>query len=329
MDTNRVADKCFLITGGAGFIGSHIVDYLLSHHAKKVRVLDNLSNGSIHNIKQFFANPAFEFIQEDTRDLDSCRRACNGIDFVSHQAAVGSVPRSIKDPVTTNDVNINGHLNILVACRELGVQNIVYASSSSVYGDSISLPKKEAEIGKPLSPYAVTKFVNELYADVFAKQYGMNITGLRYFNVFEPKQDPNGMYAAVIPLFIKSALHNEAPKIYGDGLQTRDFTYVQNVVKANLLALLKEREDNQAEIYNVAVGERISLLDLWEMIASISGCTIKPVHLPERAGDIKDSLASLSKAEELLRYSPDIKIREGLAFTYQYYLHTGSFRKKE
>ena len=205
----------------------------------------------------------------------------------------------------------------------------MYASSSSVYGDSISLPKKEAEIGKPLSPYAVTKFVNELYADVFAKQYGMNITGLRYFNVFGPKQDPNGMYAAVIPLFIKSALHNEAPKIYGDGLQTRDFTYVQNVVKANLLALLKEREDNQAEIYNVAVGERISLLDLWEMIASISGCTIKPVHLPERAGDIKDSLASLSKAEELLRYSPDIKIREGLAFTYQYYLHTGSFRKKE
>ena len=321
MDTNRVTGKRFLITGGAGFIGSHIVEYLLSNHARKVRVLDNLSNGSIHNIKDFLTNPSFEFIQGDIRDMDCCKRACSDIDFVSHQAAVGSVPRSIKDPVTTNDVNINGYVNILTACRDLGIQNIVYASSSSVYGDSQKLPKTESEIGKPLSPYAVTKYVNELYAEVFSKQYGMNITGLRYFNVFGPRQDPNGMYAAVIPLFMKCAINNQAPQIFGDGMQTRDFTYVQNVVKANLLALLQEKNNNQAEIYNVAVGERISLLHLWELIADISGCSVKPVHLPERAGDIKDSLASLTKAEQMLQYSPDIKIKEGLELSYQYYLN--------
>ena len=304
----------FLISGGAGFIGSHIVEYLVENNAGLVRVLDNLSTGKLENIHPFLHLPNVEWIEGDIRDYETCIAAMQGIDFVSHQAALGSVPRSVKDPITTNAVNIGGFLNILYAAKESGIQKMVYAASSSTYGDSKELPKREPNIGKPLSPYAVTKYVNELYAGVFANLYGFNTIGLRYFNVFGPKQDPNGPYAAVIPLFIKAALNNEPPFINGDGEQTRDFTYVENAVQANIRALLTETKEH--EVINIAIGERTSLNTLWKYITGLTGRTaLSPVYRESRQGDVRDSLADISKAKALIGYEPKFSILQGLKIT--------------
>jgi len=311
-----ISQFSFLVTGGAGFIGSHIVEYLVYSGAKKVKVLDNLSTGFIENIEPFFGKSNFEFIQGDIRDIATCRRAVEDIDYVSHQAALGSVPRSIDDPITTNEVNISGFLNMLYASKEALVKNFVYAASSSTYGDSKVLPKKEENIGKPLSPYAVTKFVNELYADVFFKTFGVSSVGLRYFNVFGPRQNPNGAYAAVIPLFINAIKSNESPFINGDGEQTRDFTYVQNAVQANILALLTEDENALNQVYNIAVGDNITLNVLFESLvklAKVEGLSAK--YREARVGDVRDSLADISKAKRLLGYNPSITVLQGLELT--------------
>ena len=305
----------FLISGGAGFIGSHIAEYLVENNAGLVRVLDNLSTGKLENIHPFLHLPNVEWIEGDIRDYETCIAAMQGIDFVSHQAALGSVPRSVKDPITTNAVNIGGFLNILYAAKESGIQKMVYAASSSTYGDSKELPKREPNIGKPLSPYAVTKYVNELYAGVFANLYGFNTIGLRYFNVFGPKQDPNGPYAAVIPLFIKAALNNEPPFINGDGEQTRDFTYVENAVQANIRALLTETKEH--EVINIAFSERTSLNTLWKYITGLTGRTaLSPVYCESRQGDVRDSLADISKAKALIGYEPKFSILQGLKITF-------------
>lgn len=308
----------FLITGGAGFIGSNIVEYLLKYGAKKVRTLDNFSTGLRKNIEEFINNPAFELMEGDIRDIEMCRQAVSGIDFVTHQAALGSVPRSIKDPITTNDVNVNGFLNMLVAARDARVQRFIYAASSSTYGDHPGLPKIEDKIGNPLSPYAVTKYVNELYADVFSKTYNFHTMGLRYFNVFGPRQNPHGPYAAVIPLFIEASLKNEAPVINGDGETSRDFTFVENAVQANIKALLGDNVA-QHQVFNIAFGQRTTLNELWEMICSISKKSVKPNYLPERKGDVKHSLADISKAQSILGYKPEISATEGLEVTVNWY----------
>lgn len=308
-------DKSFLVTGGAGFIGSHLVEYLLSKGAKKVRVLDNLSTGFIENINLFKNNTSFEFIEGNIRDLDACQLACKDIDYVTHQAALGSVPRSISDPITTNEVNINGFLNMLVAARDNKVKRFVFAASSSTYGDSKALPKVEDKIGNPLSPYAITKYVNELYADVFSKTYKLETIGLRYFNVFGPRQSPTGQYAAVIPLFMKAAHNNESATIFGDGETSRDFTFVENVVQANIKSLLTTNPEAINQIYNVACGEQISLNDLWKTINELLNKDIPPIYKDTRAGDIKHSLASIKKIEEKLGYSPSVKLKDGLKKT--------------
>jgi UDP-N-acetylglucosamine 4-epimerase len=306
----------FLVTGGAGFIGSNIVEYLLSQGAGKVRVLDNLSTGNLGNIQEFMDNPAFEFMEGDIRDVKVCRQAVRGMDYVSHQAALGSVPRSINDPLTTNEVNINGHLNMLVAARDEGVKRMVYAASSSTYGDSKELPKVEDRIGKPLSPYAITKYVNEMYGDIFSSRYGFHTVGLRYFNVFGPKQDPNGPYAAVIPLFFKAAIEGFSPTIHGDGEQTRDFTFVQNAVQANVKALFTQSLLGHC-VFNIAFGGRISLNVLWDEIAQLVGCIeLEPVYGAGRDGDIKHSLADISRAKSILGYEPMFSVGEGLRVLY-------------
>lgn len=309
-------DKTFLVTGGAGFIGANIVAYLVKHKAKKVRVLDNLSTGYKENISSFFVYSNFEFIEGDIRNLKDCQNACEGIDFVLHQAALGSVPRSINDPLTTNEVNITGFLNILLAVRDQNVKRIVFAASSSTYGDSKKLPKVESEIGNPLSPYAVTKYVNELYSDVFAKNYGIEYIGLRYFNVFGPKQSPNGEYAAVIPLFIDAVKQNRPAYINGDGEQTRDFTFVENVVQANIKALLTQNAEAINQVYNVACSERVSLNLLWRLINEIAGKTLTPNYRNARVGDVKDSLADISKIKRLLNYENLIQLKDGLKITF-------------
>ncbi|MEL6717649.1 MAG: SDR family oxidoreductase [Bacteroidota bacterium] len=312
-----------LVTGGAGFVGSNIVEALLEEEkVKKVRILDNLSTGSLDNLKDFFYHPKFEFIEGDIRDFDTCFKACKGMDSVVHQAALGSVPRSIKDPITTNEVNIGGTLNIFNAAKECKVDRVVYAASSSTYGDAKGLPKIEDKIGKPLSPYAVTKLVNEQYASVFGQLWDVDFIGLRYFNIFGPKQSPNGAYAAVIPLFFKAALNGGAPTINGDGSYSRDFTYVANAVQANLLALFTENEDALNQVYNVAVGERTTLNELWETIRDITGSKADATHGPNRAGDIPHSLASIEKAKRLLAYHPKCTVKEGLALAYEWYKST-------
>ena len=308
----------FLITGGAGFIGSNLVEYLLKYGAGKVRVLDNLSTGFYKNLKEFENNPAFEFIEGDIRDQSICNRACNGMDYVSHQSALGSVPRSILDPATTNDVNITGFLNMLIAVKENGVKRMVYAASSSTYGDSKVLPKQEEQIGAALSPYAVTKYVNELYASVFEKTYGIDSIGLRYFNVFGPKQDPYGAYAAVIPLFIKAVINDTQPVMNGDGTQTRDFTFVENAVQANIKAMLA-KDKLKYNIYNVAIGERISLNDLWTLLTDLAGSNPGVLYGPKRTGDIKDSLADISRIRETLNYDPAYNVKQGLSITFDWY----------
>tara|TARA_R110002072_G_scaffold300390_1_gene477789 strand:- start:86394 stop:87377 length:984 start_codon:yes stop_codon:yes gene_type:complete len=319
--TTDLSEYNFLITGGAGFIGSNLVAYLLKYGAKKVRVLDNLATGSLQNLSQFNDHPSFEFMEGDIRDLETCKSAMQDIDYVSHQAALGSVPRSINDPITSNAVNVSGFLNMLVAQKDSEtVKRLVYAASSSTYGDSKSLPKEEAIIGKPLSPYAVTKLVNELYADVFYKTYGTQTIGLRYFNVFGPKQSPNGAYAAVIPLFMQALVDNEAPTMNGDGEQTRDFTYVENAVQANIRSFFAP-EEAVNEVFNIAYGERISLNTLWSSLREISGKDIDAVYGPPRRGDVRDSLANIDKAKNLMGYNPLFSVQDGMKITW------GEFQK--
>lgn len=308
----------FLVTGGAGFIGSNLVTYLLKYNAKKVRVMDNLSTGFMKNLAEFESLDNFEFMKGDIRNLEDCKKAMDGIDYVSHQAALGSVPRSINDPITSNDVNVSGFLNILVAQNESNVKRLVYAASSSTYGDSKTLPKMEDNIGKPLSPYAVTKLVNELYADVFYKTYKTQTVGLRYFNVFGPNQSPTGAYAAVIPLFMQALKDEKSPTINGDGEQTRDFTFVENAVQANIKALFaKDKAVNQ--VFNVAYGKRISLNTLWDSLKQVSGKEVKPIYGPSRKGDVKDSLANIEKAKSLLEYNPLFSVQEGLINTWKHF----------
>jgi UDP-N-acetylglucosamine 4-epimerase len=308
-----------LVTGGAGFIGSNLVAYLLKHNTKKVRVLDNLSNGHFCNIEEFINNPSFEFIKGDIRDMATCQEACKGMNLVSHQAALGSVPRSINDPILTNEVNISGFLNVLIASRDNNIKRIIYAASSSTYGDSKELPKVEDKIGNPLSPYAVTKYVNELYASVFASTYNMELIGLRYFNVFGPNQDPHGAYAAVIPLFMKAIIEGKSAVINGDGQHTRDFTFVQNAVQANVKALLTDNPDAVNQVVNIAYGERTSLNQIWDILNNIAGSSIKAVHGTNRLGDIKDSLANINKARILLDYSPEFDVNTGLKYTFEWF----------
>jgi UDP-N-acetylglucosamine 4-epimerase len=309
-----------LVTGGAGFIGSNLVQQLLKDkNITGVRVLDNLETGATENIREFDSNPLFEFINGDIRDYAICVKACEGVDAISHQAALGSVPRSIKDPLTTNNVNITGTLNIFTAAKEKGVKRIVYAASSSTYGDHPGLPKVEDQIGKPLSPYAVTKYVNELYAQVYGSLYDLEFIGLRYFNIFGPRQNPQGPYAAVIPLFIKGILENKAPTINGDGSHSRDFTFVANAVAANIAALFTNNKKAVNQVYNIACGRQYSLTELFLHLRQQAGSSLKPIHGPERAGDVKHSLADISKAKELLGYNPAVDIDEGLTKTFDWY----------
>jgi len=309
-----------LVTGGAGFIGSNLVENLLAdQHIERVRVLDNLATGSIDNVEEFNTSSKFEFIQADIRDYSACLNACDGIDILSHQAALGSVPRSINDPITTNEVNITGTLNVFTAAKEKKIKRVVYAASSSTYGDHTALPKVEDRIGKPLSPYAITKYVNELYADVFSRLYEIEFIGLRYFNVFGPKQSPNGPYAAVIPLFMESALTGKSPIINGDGETSRDFTFVANVVQANLLSLFTTDKRAINQVYNIGLGEQTSLAQLIDYLKEISSSEIEPIHVAERPGDVKHSLADISKAKLLLGYNPKVSVKEGLRETYEWY----------
>lgn len=325
---HTIQNSSFLVTGGAGFIGSSIVEDLLARKAKKVRVLDNLSNGFKKNIEAYLTSPSFEFIEGDIRDLNTCLNACEGIEYISHQAALGSVPRSINDPVTSNDVNVSGFLNMLIAARDKKIKRFVYAASSSTYGDSKTLPKVEDKIGMPLSPYAVTKYVNELYAHVFALNYNVESIGLRYFNVFGPKQDPKGAYAAVIPIFIQSILENRSPYINGDGEQTRDFTYVDNAVQANIRAMLSENREAVNQVYNVAVGDRTSVKQMFEILNSIEGKGIAAIHREARNGDVRDSLADISKIQKLIGYEPEVRFKEGLEKTYSWFKANQEFIKQ-
>lgn len=310
--------KKILVTGGAGFIGSNIVEQLLAQ-GYQVRVLDNLSSGKRENVDLFLDHPNYEFILGDIKNYEDCKRACEGIDAISHQAAMGSVPRSILFPIDTNANNVDGFVKMLFAARESGIKRVVYASSSSVYGDEPNLPKVEHKIGKPLSPYAVTKYTNEVYADVFAKTYGMELIGYRYFNIFGPRQDPNGQYAAVMPLFIKALLNNEAPYINGDGDQSRDFTYVDNAVQANILGLTTENFQAVNQVYNIALGERFTINQMFDAIKELLGKDIQAIHREPRAGDIRDSLADITKAKTLLGYQPTHRFVDGLPLTIEYF----------
>jgi UDP-N-acetylglucosamine 4-epimerase len=309
-----------LLTGGAGFIGSHIADALVQEvDVHQVRILDNLATGHIKNIAHLLDHPKVEFIEGDIRDFGVVQSAMKGITHVCHQAALGSVPRSIKDPLTTHAVNATGTLHVFEAARQGGVKRIVYAASSSTYGDSVELPKVEERIGSPLSPYAVTKAENEQYARVYGTTYGMEMIGLRYFNVFGPRQDPDGPYAAVIPLFIKKLMEGGAAVINGDGSYSRDFTYVANAVQVNLLALKTAGPESVNQVYNIACGERTTLLQLYENLCEISGKHIPPQFGPVRAGDIPHSHADIGKARKLLGYDPGLLVRDGLRETYLWY----------
>ncbi len=309
----------FLITGGAGFIGSNLVEYLLRYNAGHVRVVDNLSNGYFENIKDFIQLPNFEFIEGDICDMETCRKVIIGIDFISHQAALGSVPRSISDPINSNEVNISGFLNILTAAKDSSsLKRFVYAASSSTYGDSLDLPKVEGYEGKPLSPYAVTKLVNELYADVYSKVYGFHSIGLRYFNIFGPKQNPNNPYAAVIPIFCKAFIDDCSPLINGDGETSRDFTFVENAVQANIKAMLIPSLAKH-EVMNVACGDQITLNQIIDLLRNISCKSIKALHGEERLGDIRHSNANIAKIKNALGYDPVIRFKEGLKIVYNWY----------
>lgn len=313
-----------LVTGGAGFIGSALIETLLAS-GNEVVCLDNFATGKRENVAEFSGNKNFRFIEGDIRNLGDCRKAADGVQYVLHQAALGSVPRSVKDPITSNDVNVSGFLNMITAARDAGVIRFVYASSSSVYGDHPALPKFEENTGNPLSPYAVTKKVNELYAKVFGELYGMETLGLRYFNVFGRRQDPDGQYAAVIPRFVKALINYEAPMIFGDGSQTRDFTYIENVVQANLRAAVVVNPEAYNTAYNVAFGDRVTLNELYtflrdrlaEFDPEIAG--INPVFTDPRQGDIPHSLASIAKTSRLLGYDPQFNLRQGLEHSIKWY----------
>ena len=320
----QLIDKRILITGGAGFIGSNLSEYLLEKGCGVV-CLDNLATGGRDNISHLCTNPNFTFIEGDIRDISVCHAAVKDVDFVLHQAALGSVPRSIKDPITSNEVNVSGFLNMLIASRDAGVKRFIYAASSSTYGDSESLPKVEETIGRPLSPYAITKYVNELYADVFSKTYGIETIGLRYFNVFGRKQDPNGAYAAVIPKFVSQFMRGESPVINGNGEFSRDFTYIDNVIQANVLSMITENEEAINTVYNVAFGERNTLNDLIACLKETLATydpkikDIKIKYGPNRAGDIPHSLASIYKAKNLLNYNPQYSLKQGLQEAVKWY----------
>lgn len=309
----------FLVTGGAGFIGSHIAEYLLKNGAGKVRVLDNMVNGFEKNLAVLKQYPAFEFLNGDIRNPEVCAEACKGVQYVSHQAAIGSVPRSMKEPGYFSEVNVSGFVNILKAAIDNKVEQLVYASSSSVYGDELTLPKKEEKIGNALSPYAVTKRTNELFANVFASAYGLKLMGFRYFNIFGPRQDPDGPYAAVIPLFVKGILKKTPVYINGDGEQTRDFTFVENAVQVNVKGMLTENPNALNKVYNVAVGERYSVNYLYEACKKYLQSDWEPIHREPRAGDIRDSLADISLAQSLLGYKPTRHFQEGLKNTIQFF----------
>lgn len=307
------------MTGGAGFIGSNIVEYLVHHGAGKIRILDNLSEGKITNIEPFLGLDQVEFVEGDISDENTCKEVCKGIDYISHQAALGSVPRSIATPLITNNANVTGFLNMITAAKDAGVKRFVYASSSSVYGDHPTLPKVEAQIGNPLSPYAVSKYVNELYSQVFAYNYGLETVGLRYFNVFGPRQKPDGPYAAVIPLFMDALLKGEAPKINGDGEQSRDFTFVVNAVEANIRGLFSQIEGASGKVYNIAFGERRTVNQLFNILKELSGSDIEAIHGDPRPGDVRHSLADISEANNFLGYQPQYDIDLGLKVTFDWF----------
>ena len=314
-----LGDYSFLVTGAAGFIGGHIAEYLLKHGAKRVRVIDNFANGFQSNLDVLRPYDAFEFLEGDICNAEFCHKACEGINFVSHQAALGSVPRSIKNPSDTNDVNVGGFVNMLKAAVDNNVTQFVYASSSSVYGDEPTLPKKEARIGNCLSPYAVSKRADELYADVFAKAYGIPVLGFRYFNIFGPRQDPDGPYAAVIPLFVKAIMNNTSAFINGDGEQTRDFTYVENAVQVNIKGMLSKNAEAKNKVYNVAVGENFSINFLYSFIKNYLKSDIDPIRRDPREGDIRNSLADISLAKTLLGYQPTTDFKTGLVKTIEFF----------
>lgn len=324
---SQLKNKHVLVTGGAGFIGSNICEVLVQNGAI-VSCLDNLATGHKHNLEDIIAHPNFTFIEGDIRDIAVCRKAVATSDYVLHQAALGSVPRSIKDPATTNEVNVGGFLNMLIAAKDKGVKRFVYAASSSTYGDSKGLPKQEDIIGKPLSPYAITKYVNELYADVFHKTYGIDCIGLRYFNVFGRKQDPNGAYAAVIPKFTKLLMDHQSPVMNGDGSFSRDFTYIDNVIEMNLRAMLTDHKEALNTVYNVAYGDRTDLNELVAILKSELSLFDKEIAKvevtfgPQRAGDVPHSLASIEKARNLLDYNPQYSLRSGLKEAISWYWKT-------
>lgn len=317
--TDDIRNKKILVTGGAGFIGSNLAEYLLTHGAAFVRVADNLSNGFQRNIEPFLKHRNFEFVEGSITDENFCKGICEGMHLISHQAALGSVPRSIAFPLATHAANATGFLNMINAARNAGAERFIYASSSSVYGDEPNLPKREERLGRPLSPYAVSKLTNELYANVFALNYGMKVIGLRYFNVFGPNQDPNGPYAAAIPLFMDAVLNNKTAYINGDGNQTRDFTYVENAVQANVRAMFCDNAHAFGKVYNVAVGENVTIIRLFDIIAGYAGSNRKPVHREDRPGDIRDSLADISLAENYLGYKPQVKLEAGIRTTFDWF----------
>jgi len=313
-----------LITGGAGFIGSNLCEYFLNK-GYQVTCLDSFATGHRYNIEPFFVNPDFTLIEGDIRDLDTCNKAVKNQDYVLHQAALGSVPRSLKDPITSNEVNVSGFLNMLLASRDAGVKRFIYAASSSTYGDSESLPKVEDIIGKPLSPYAITKYVNELYAEIFSKSFGMETIGLRYFNVFGRRQDPNGAYAAVIPKFVMQLMKHESPVINGDGNYSRDFTYIDNVIQMNEKALLTSNPKAVNTVYNTAFGDRTNLNDLVKYLKEFLSeydpkiAEVSIIHGPNRPGDVPHSLASIEKAKSLLEYQPEFSFQKGLKEAVDWY----------
>ncbi len=312
-----MSNSKILVTGGAGFIGSGLCEELINL-GNQVVCLDNFSTGKMGNIEQLLAHPNFKLITGDIRNLDDCKLAVEGVDYVLHEAALGSVPRSIKDPITTNDVNVGGFLNMLVAARDAKVKRFIYAASSSTYGDSEILPKVEDVIGRPLSPYAITKYVNELYADVFSRTYGIETIGLRYFNVFGRKQDPNGAYAAVIPLFVKQLMNHESVIINGDGNYSRDFTYIDNVIQMNMLALSTNNPEAVNTVYNTAFGDRTTLNQLVDYLKEFLLAfdplikDVEVLHGANRVGDIPHSLASIEKAKNKLGYNPKYNLKDGL-----------------
>lgn len=309
----------FLVTGGAGFIGSNLVQYLIDNGAKLVRVLDDMSNGYEKNLAQFEKDSRLEFIVGDITNKTTCSEVVKDIDFVSHQAALGSVPRSLKTPLLTHEANSTGFLNMLTASKDASVKTFVYASSSSVYGDNIEMPKFEDKTGNPLSPYAVSKKTNELYAKTFNSAYGMQTIGLRYFNIFGPKQSPNGPYAAVIPLYMNALLQNKAGKFFGDGEQSRDFTFVENAIQANIKAMLCENKKAFGEAYNIACGYKTSVKELYEVLKNAAESDKEAEICPPRTGDIKDSLANIDKAKNNFGYNPEIGIKDGLEITLNWF----------